>query len=428
MMKNKKGGFTLVELLAVIVILGVLSTIGVVSVNKYLTQSRKKSYKIMSQTIYEATMNCITQGKCAAPTRSEAVVVSTDTLIKYGYLKKLDNPYSKRSDCVGSVVVKNKSNDNNSEYQKYTYDVQLTCDGVADNTLIWPEEKKNQTSLSNIKISSEKTNSNANSSATDDEKIICKRSLTLHTEKCETDLCSTRHELGSSIVYGNIAEYGKLKSGDAFDCDVNGDGVYDSASERFYYVTDLDNDTAVLIFYANTNGSVVGNGDSFGTRYGKGTYGPYSGPNVAIEYLPNVSQWNNIELKNKIRAITTPSNNSYSMMRNDKINLPTKFNYSGYAARLITYQEILQACPNSIVAQYANDLELKNCEYLMENTGYSLSGQMRWYWIENPTDSCYRDCGAMLVDSLRYAVSSANSAYTVGVRPVIEVQKKNIGY
>ena len=42
---NKKG-FTLVELLATIVILGVLSTIGITSTSKYLTQSRKKSYKI----------------------------------------------------------------------------------------------------------------------------------------------------------------------------------------------------------------------------------------------------------------------------------------------------------------------------------------------------------------------------------------------
>ena len=50
---NKKG-FTMVELLAVIVILGVLGTIGVVVTNKYLVQSREKSYRILSQTIYES--------------------------------------------------------------------------------------------------------------------------------------------------------------------------------------------------------------------------------------------------------------------------------------------------------------------------------------------------------------------------------------
>ena len=155
--KINKRGFTLVELLAVIVILGVLSTIGVVSVNRYLTQSRKKSYKIMSQTIYEATMNCITQGKCAAPTKdTDGVVISTDTLIKYGYLKKLDNPRNNSKDCSGSVVVSNKST-STSEYQKYNYDVQLTCDNLANNTLTWPEEKKDLTPLEKIEVNTENT-------------------------------------------------------------------------------------------------------------------------------------------------------------------------------------------------------------------------------------------------------------------------------
>ncbi len=148
---NKKG-FTLVELLATIVILGVLSTIGIASTSKYLTQSRKKSYRIMSQTVYEAAMNCITQGKCSAPTQSGSVIISTNTLIRYGYLKKLDNPYSKKSDCSGNVTITNKSSGNSSEYQKYTYDVQLTCEGVANNTLTWPNEKSNQTSLDELKI------------------------------------------------------------------------------------------------------------------------------------------------------------------------------------------------------------------------------------------------------------------------------------
>ena len=117
---NKKG-FTLVELLATIVILGVLSPIGIASTSKYLTQSRKKSYKIMSQTVYEAAMNCITQGKCNAPTSAYGTVsISTAQLIDYGYLKKLDNPRRGKEDCSGTVTITNK-NSNNSEYKKYEY-------------------------------------------------------------------------------------------------------------------------------------------------------------------------------------------------------------------------------------------------------------------------------------------------------------------
>lgn len=150
---NKKG-FTLVELLATIVILGVLSTIGIASTSKYLTQSRKKSYRIMSQTVYEAAMNCITQGKCNAPTSAYGTVsISTAQLIDYGYLKKLDNPRRGKEDCSGTVTITNK-NSNNSEYKKYEYSVKLICQDLANNTLVWPNEKSNQTNLDDIRISS----------------------------------------------------------------------------------------------------------------------------------------------------------------------------------------------------------------------------------------------------------------------------------
>lgn len=418
MKKIDKKGFTMVELLATIVIIGVLSVIGVVSVSKHITNTKKTSYKVLSQTIYEATKNCIAQGKCAKPTKISAKQYTTKNLIDMGYITNIKNPNSSKKNCDGVVTV--TTNDTtNSQYENYDYSVQLTCEGVADNTIVWSNNMDKDIPLSDIKIS--------NNNKTEIEKIVCKRALTLHTEKCEKDLCSADTPIGADIAYGNIAGYGKLKSGDAFDCDVNGDGVYNSNNERFYYVTDLDNDTAVLIFYTNTNGNVVGNNNLLGTRYGSGAYGPYNGPTDAIKYLPNISQWKNISLKNKIRAIITPNNNSYATIRNDRVNLPTKFNYSEYAARLLTYQEILQACPN-VKNQGENRFKLEDCRYLMENTTYSSYGKMRWYWIENPTDSCYRDCGAMLVDGDNNGVYSVNAGYTAGVRPVIEVPKKNISF
>ena len=85
---------------------------------------------------------------------------------------------------------------------------------------------------------------------------VCKRATTLHRETCdrtETNLyCRVDgYAQGSTIEYGNLGTTGSLATGDAFDCDVNGDGTYDSSTERFYYVTDMNNDIALLIFYNN---------------------------------------------------------------------------------------------------------------------------------------------------------------------------------
>lgn len=74
---------------------------------------------------------------------------------------------------------------------------------------------------------------------------------------------------------------GALSVGDAFDCDVNNDGVYDSATERFYYIGNLSTNSsrAVLIYYNNTNS----NGDASANQTATYNTGNNikSGPTVA---------------------------------------------------------------------------------------------------------------------------------------------------
>ena len=65
------------------------------------------------------------------------------------------------------------------------------------------------------------------------------------------------NEIGSTITYGQCGTSGNLNTGDAFTCDVNGDGKFDELYERFYYVSDyynthtgkFEDDTVVLIYY-----------------------------------------------------------------------------------------------------------------------------------------------------------------------------------
>lgn len=123
------------ELLGVVILIGVLGTVAVTGTSKYLEQSRKKSFLMISQSIYESTQNCQTQGKC---TKS---FYTTQELISLGYLPDIKNPRSSKTDCTGSVTINESGS---TEYKKYTYIVTLTCPGMYQGkpkTYTWPDQK-----------------------------------------------------------------------------------------------------------------------------------------------------------------------------------------------------------------------------------------------------------------------------------------------
>lgn len=138
--------------------MGIIGTIVTASVSKYIKSSRVKSFIMMSQSVYEATENCIIEDKCATDTDTE---ITTTDLIENGYLKELKNPRAKEENCTGKVIIKD-NNENDNTYKNYTYKVTLTCtnlgitkddlnlsfSSVGDNsddqaiTINWPDAKK----------------------------------------------------------------------------------------------------------------------------------------------------------------------------------------------------------------------------------------------------------------------------------------------
>ena len=158
----------------------------------------------------------------------------------------------------------------------------------------------------------------------------CKRATTLHTG-------SSTYTGGNTVEFGQLGTKGTLAVGDAFDCDVNGDGTYDAETERFYYVTNLNSNTAILIYYNNTD-SKGANASAETTYYTNS----YSGPITAETYLPPTSLWSKVGLINKKRQIISDNGDNFLKIQTGAdsyihYKLPI-YNYKS-AARLLTYDE-----------------------------------------------------------------------------------------
>ena len=228
--------------------------------------------------------------------------------------------------------------------------------------------------------------------------LLCKKATTLHTATCEsTGSCyNVGYKEGGSkntttLVFGSLP-YGTLVSGNAYDCDVNGDGTYDEENERFYYLTTTDKNNAVLISSTNYEGNA---GQKTDNNF------LYS---VALTKLPTTSstQWKNVEVTFK-----NPIDSS-----DDNV----------YAARFVTYNELKVATGKDNLTSTGS---LDDYPYLFENTRFVSNTTGRtgmWVTLDTSNDKSayYRiHAGSSNRNLTSVGVESNNVA-----RPVIEVPIK----
>ena len=389
----KKKGFTLIELLAVIVILGIITVIAVPKVLDIINKSRESAASSSIKLVKDAIKTQVAASDLTGPVFTK----ETDGC----YLFDFDN---QESGNAKALEIKNK--DKVSGSIKY-------CNNIfSDDTL--------------------KFDGNSISKDEQKGKIICKRATTLHTEECNqtgsTYYCSGAGLSGKTITYGNLGTIETLSSGDAFDCDVNGDGIYDSSTERFYYVSDyyntstksFEDDTAVLIYYNNVSAGILSNSTTY--MYDSSNEN-FHGPRTAIEQLPTTSQWSNVSLKNTSRAILNENDGNTTTGG----TLPSDFSYEGYAARLLTTDEVNKTCNITIGNNSIGELD--NCNYLIENTRFSNNSNAAWaWWLENARSN--NSSSAWSVTGVGRAVDDPQTTFISGgsVRPAIEVSKTNIEY
>ena len=430
--KKKKKGFTLIELLAVIIILGILMIIAIPSVSKYISDSRKSAYVDTAKEIVGGTRNLVNSGKLGMYDTNTTYYIPSSCIQTENASK---SPYGEFTQAYVGVVY-----DGNG-YKYYWISVDDTGQGVKNITPIETLEANNiESDLTSEEIENtikttgvgERTNilvlqcgGTWNDPFVAEEFIseegtfnpICKPATTLHTSVCNLDRygCRRKFSKGSTITYGTLVE-GSPKAGDAYDCDVNNDGTYDSETERFYYITEYG-DKSTLIYYMNM-------GDQATYAYDSAIEN-WHGPRTGYQVLPSKSTWKHPALiKPGTREIVAHNGKNYT----EHGGTIESFSYNDKVARLLSAEDILKACGVTI-GRYQNN-ELGNCIWLLENIGQfdgDAGDSSFGYWLENPNGLvgyavCNLDGSAI---SVGLGASGGSNNFT-GIRPVITVKTSNI--
>ena len=469
--KKKKKGFTLIELLAVIIILGILMIIAIPSVTNYISNSRKSAYVDTAKEIVSGTRNVVNSGKLGMYDTNTtyyipASYIKTENASKspYGefveayvvviYDGKGYSYYWISVDDAGQgvkgIISVDKLEEDNIESDIKPSDIQsiIESTGIGSRNeikILNPDTNEwRPIHLDDISGNISEAGGEASGSGSGSESggcsgtCVCRRATTLHTETC-SGRCSVA--VGVTTTYGSLGTVGEYNTGDAYDCDVNGDGVYNAQNERFYYIKS-DGNYSILLYYSNVrnNGtpSLFGNMSYDEYLDGYSTYiRTYNGPLGATgkittantHYstpLPSTSKWSNVRLRSTTRAIKGP-NGETSIGGH---TLPTAFSYNGLAARLLTYQEFNSVCGGE-----------KNCTFAVENTsfgmelndyddndgtGVSLGNGNGGWWLETPStvDTAYV---VTYWSGATYISPSTNDLdFGYGFRPAIEVPSNKV--
>lgn len=136
---NKKNkGFTMVELLATVVILGILAGIGVPLVYRYLNKTRTNSYNHMLTGAYDAANNVVLEKNLSCGNDNNACYFRLSDLVENEYLENLDDPSKHGSKCDGVIRVSLPSSYslNQNALKSYDYTCYLKCNNYST-TVKW---------------------------------------------------------------------------------------------------------------------------------------------------------------------------------------------------------------------------------------------------------------------------------------------------
>ena len=214
---------------------------------------------------------------------------------------------------------------------------------------------------------------------------VCEAAKELHVEPCKNSGdggCANNggYALDDMITYGTLSTNGVIKSGDAFDCDVNNDGEFDPETERFYYVRSLNGNAVML-----SSNNIVQTDMLY---------------NDALLKLPKTDTWTNPDL--------------------------VKFDDSR-VGRFITREEISLGCGGIDVLA---EKSLLKCLYTLDGTSFANpEGRRSSYMVEVGVDPSNGVKTYYRVLKGTKSVSVGNGGLVAAPRPAIEVPLEKVqGY
>ena len=469
----KKKGFTLVELLAVIIILVIIVGLVVIKSNQYYSSRTNMDYDNLIKIIIENTRTMLETSHTISDKVDKSINrennASKSCMLNYQVL--VDNNY------MDSNIKNPKTNNLMSGYIKiglsenYEYLIEFV-EEISDETSDIPECVLTNTTYA-ISFNSNGGTGGQSASViatpgdimptitttppaksgyifkgwfdqqTGGKQYYSAKGLSVSTWDKNSDttlyarwsniICrratsSEIHSLGT-YIYGQVGTTGQLNPGDAFVCDVNADDNYDPVTEMFYYVSDyyvmavgsassFNSNYATLIYSNNTYNGLIDNITA--AAYYSSSQTNLQGPVNARSHLPTTNQWPGVSLYYTTRYLQYSDGGYYK-----------DFSYDGYAARMLTYNELLQGCPS-----FTSSGSLSSCKFLLENGYGNGTSNYTWgYWLETAelgtgTNVNKKAISVLIGNGANGArvVSNLVDASNYSVRPTIDVKKTNISY
>lgn len=156
-MKNQKG-FTLIEVIATVTILGIIMAVAVPAVYRYLTKSKTTAYDTMEKSAYSAAKNYMIEhsvrlektttaeeksiiNNCKNKT-SKCKEISIAELVENDYLETPTDPNKQDRACIddGSVVKVINVSSNNA-IDEYRYYINIVCpSGYKSKDVVFPKK------------------------------------------------------------------------------------------------------------------------------------------------------------------------------------------------------------------------------------------------------------------------------------------------